>query len=139
MNRVYQPENSKLCGQACVAMILKMTLKESVAEFGYRHVTHAHDVIDVLRKYGFSTGNRCVRLSGDLRGTKLKDVEFWSWAFPKRCMLRIGCRGMAGSHWVLLWDGKTYDPAHNAVDGEFVTSYLEIGGYDGDRSGQENT
>ena len=127
MRRVYQPDNTKLCGQACVAMILKMTLKESITEFGHKHVTHAQDVIGVLRKYGFTTGDRCKRLAGDLRGTKLKDVEFWHEAFPKHCMLRIGCRGMAGSHWVLLWDRKVYDPARYAVDGEFVTSYLEIG------------
>lgn len=127
MRRVYQPDNSKLCGQACVAMILNVSLMEAVTEFGHSHVTHAQDVIDVLRKWGFTTGDRCKRLSGDLRGLKLRDVESWHDAFPKRCMLRIGCRGMAGSHWVLLWDGKVYDPARYAVDGEFVTSYLEIG------------
>ena len=123
MKLILQPENSALCGQACVAMAGGKSLKQAVEIIGHSNGTTTKEVRDALRGLGIMTDDRLHPL-GKTRGV-----------LPKRglvCIFRGGNiregRKDKG-HWMLAWDGEIYDPAGVWPEGYQnwrITSYLEI-------------
>jgi hypothetical protein len=121
MELIRQPPNSNLCGQACVAMIARVPLEGAIIMFGHEHRTRTREIVSVLRKYGFRCEDRLIR--------KRKCLPF-----PRLCIVKILWRDAStrkqGSHWIVHWDGKFYDPAEYETWNwrEKMSSFLEIKG-----------
>jgi hypothetical protein len=116
LNLVMQPPNSNLCGQACVATVVGVTLEESIAVFRKRGLTRTRQVAEAFWRFGIASFGRLTRITS---GTKL----------PKRCLVKLRWKGWYHSHWIVLWNGHTYDPA-NGVDvltpGGYFSAYMEL-------------
>ena len=95
---VRQPPGSSLCGHACVATVLGITLDRAVALIGHKHGTKAKELGAVLRALGVSC---------DLvRTRKTKNAMI-----PMRALCALSAPGKRRRfHWVLLWDGIVHDP-----------------------------
>lgn len=96
---ILQPENSSVCGQACVAMVLGITLDESIALFKSRGQTRTKKLLAVLRSQNIQCGNKLERV---VPGSEP----------PSRCIVKILWTGKKKppGHWMLRWDGSLYDP-----------------------------
>lgn len=112
-NLIYipQPDASRCCGQAVVAMVARISLAESCKAFsevlgvpgssGYQHATGAAYLAKVLRRYGVACSSRLAPARGTL---------------PARCIVRLTAWRPSGwGHWTLWWDGKWYDPAYGTA------------------------
>lgn len=115
---VKQPHNC--CGQACVAMLAGIGIRESIHRFQRRGLTRTKDLVRVLRELGYSVPSKLVR--------KHPAEALPSTAILKMCFYRNGKR-QASSHWILRYQGINYDPErevfHFPVNGK-ITSYLPI-------------
>lgn len=104
---VRQPKDSNLCGQACVATILGITLDESIELFGTRGRTTWKKVIGVLRSRGVKCDNELTIVNGS--------------GVPVRCIVKIwwGTKENA-THWSIRDGDRLLDP-HN---GEFKWGHI---------------
>ena len=97
MQLIQQPVNSKVCGQACVAMARGCTLEEAVGKVGRGwRSTQTKDLVKGLRDV--------FRCPSRLRKITPKTP------LPARAVVKLSFRGKRGWHWVLWWDGRVYDP-----------------------------
>lgn len=120
-----QPENSRSCGQHCIAMITGLPLEEVIAAVGHDRGTYTKDVIR-----GFNALGLKVPIS------RLKPIRKNA-VLPQRCILKIKWLGHKRGHWVAYENGMIYDPigfihpyhteAYSAykVPGK-ITAYLPI-------------
>ena len=111
---VYQPIGSYLCGQACLAMILNISLDSACMIVGHRHGTTTKAVVRALDMCG-------IRNSGKLiRRPKREDSKRW--------VVKMKYPGFSGWHWVLWWDEEIYDPypCHDDPDRWYASSFIEI-------------
>lgn len=121
MTHLFQPAGSELCGQTCVAMAAGVSLERSIRQFGHGKATETREVVKALRAFGIGCSERLRRVSKN-RIPPPRAIMAVRWLDRKR-QPRVW-------HWVLVWDGKVYDPAGRYPEGygsdcEF-TSYLEI-------------
>lgn len=121
MVHLHQPEGSSLCGQTCVAMAAGVSLDRAIEVFGNRNSTYTRQLVAALRVLGLECADRLRRVSKN-RVTPPRAILCARWLNRKR-KPRLW-------HWVLVWDGRVYDPAGRYPEGygsdcEF-TSYLEI-------------
>jgi hypothetical protein len=116
-----QPRNSNLCGQTCVAMVTEKTVEKICGMIGHSHSTRTAELAQVLEWFGFPCENELRRIR---KGGRI----------PSNCLLKVtfrmkggdGRRPIRRSHWMLRWDGRTYDPDPRPVPIGEVTSYLKI-------------
>jgi len=120
-----QPPGSSLCGQTCVAMIAGVPLEESISRFNSKGGTRTKQVKQVLESFGFNATNRLKRVT---KGTII----------PSLAIGKMRWSNSNHSHWVVIYDGKIYDPdpittppIRKVRKQEFagsprITSYLEI-------------
>jgi hypothetical protein len=125
INHIFQPPNSKLCGQTCVAMIAGITLKESIEAFGGKKGrTRTKDVVGALRKLGINCGDPPL--------TRLKGQDK-----PDTCIVKLHFDGTTNTHWVIWHEEIFYDPSlygdselnktkNKYPEGVRQTSYLPI-------------
>ena len=120
MKHVHQGRNQ--CGQACVAMVLGLTLEAAICLVGKRGSTRTKDLVRALRMHGYKCPDRLKRL---------RDDE----ALPRRAILKVKLEGDRNWHWVLIWDGMWHDPDQysgqplrkvNRWWANQVSSYLEV-------------
>lgn len=130
MKLIRQPEESSLCGQACVAMAAGVTLEEAIEAVGHRRKrgTLTREVVAGLRSFGLKCADRARKVS------RIRPV------FPKRAVLALrkpkpnpdGKKNYESGnwHWLLVWDGEVYDPSGLTWPDDYkgwrVTSYLGI-------------
>lgn len=109
---ILQPKGSRLCGQTCIAMVTGKTITEIVNCLGHGKGTRTKDLVKLLRSFGYGVPDRLRRLSNPPR-----------YAIAKQPKLRGN-----NWHWVLIWNGKRYDPAGTTYPryGSRLTSYLPI-------------
>ncbi len=97
---VRQPLKSNTCGQACAAMILGLTLEQSIALFtlpAEQAGTFWHDIVKVLRSKGVS----CTNYLTDITSDKL----------PELCIVNVFWKhGNAHGHWVVKDGDRLLDP-----------------------------
>lgn len=114
---VRQPEGTSLCGQCCVAMAAKVSLKDAVEAVGHdkKRGTHTHEIVAALRRLGVGCADKLRRVS------RSKPI------LPKRAIVVI-TNGNTKWHWMLVWDGSVHDPESRWPDycGWRISSYLEI-------------
>lgn len=117
MKLVRQPENSSLCGQACVATIAGVSLEESIQAFrGTKGGTRTKQVIDALNKLGVKCGDKLVRIKGNNK--------------PLCCIVKQHFDDTKVTHWVVYYHGRYLDPDigiyRDYVKGMRETSFLPI-------------
>lgn len=95
---IQQPEGSKLCGAACVAMALGLSLEEAVARIGHRRGVRNWEIIAALGKRAAS------RRAKPWRGVVYKGAELHD------CLIRAKAPGRYW-HVVLFAGGRVHDPA----------------------------
>jgi len=112
---IYQPDGSNLCGQACVATVLGITLDEACDLVGKRGLTGTRHIRPALAKKGFRIGPR----------QTLKDKQSL-----RMYMARVRWKGRKHSHWVVLTeDGRVFDPSFGYDPdwvGGYITSIYEV-------------
>ena len=96
---IQQPEGSKVCGAACVAMALGLTLDAAIARIGHRRGVRNREIIAAL-------GERAASAKAQLwRGPE---------SLPPECIVRV--KGQKRRHHVaLVAAGKVYDPAYTKL------------------------
>jgi hypothetical protein len=93
---VQQPDGSKVCGAACVAMALGLTLDAAIERIGHRRGVRNREIIAAL---GARAASRKAQL---WRGPD---------ALPPECIVRV--KGQKRRHHVaLVSGGKVHDPAY---------------------------
>jgi hypothetical protein len=85
MNFIYQPLFSFLCGQACIAMILNLTLTEAIQKVGHDHSMTDKEIQSFLH----------------LTPQPIQNTS-------DKYLLKIQYKTIP--HWVLLIDNQIYDP-----------------------------
>ena len=119
MRLVRQPPGSNQCGQACVAMILGVSLQVAIALMGTKGKTRTKNIVGALRF-------RRVKCKGKL----LRDKQGARWFAQRLAILKV--TDGVNAHWVLLAGGRIYDPAYGIIDdwppveGWRITSYLPV-------------
>ncbi len=111
-------QNSSLtCGQACIAMIADKTIETVIHDMKTDGPTSIGQLIDILDSYEIPHAEKNTRISKKN---------------PKPYPFSILTVHMnAGyTHWILLYDGKYYDPEFGLIEGEYtfgkITSFLGI-------------
>ncbi|GAG32918.1 unnamed protein product, partial [marine sediment metagenome] len=89
---VKQPEDSNLCGQACVATLAGVGLEESIRVFGTRGKTTTRQIRQALLHLEVDCGERLVRGFPD-------GPAILKWTWPN-----------GHSHWCVWMNNKYYDP-----------------------------
>ena len=92
---IRQPDNSNLCGQACVAMIAGISLDESIKLFNSKGKTRTKQLYYALQKRGISCNNKAIRIKNNNK--------------PKFCIIKIHYNGYKYLHWCIWNDNKYYD------------------------------
>lgn len=115
---VYQPENSNLCGQACVASIAGVTLEDAIKVFGgKRSGTSTRQVVDALRKLGVECGDKLIRISRKREKTNY-------------CIVKLRSTLHKHRHWTIYREGFYFDPGVGVLveypDHVVETSFLPI-------------
>jgi hypothetical protein len=120
MKPLFQPPGSRLCGQACIAMIAEVSLVQACAAVGHSHSTRTREIVRALRTFSIDCADRLQRISKQTRYPARDPL-------PKRCLVNVVWDKPNGGyhrHWIVRWDGQFYnsDPG----DGYRMTSFLEI-------------
>jgi hypothetical protein len=101
-------------------MVGGISLKKAIEIVGHERGTYPKQLAKALRRVGARVPrNRLVRFSGG--------------PLPRRCVMKVWLEDTKErwSHWVLVWDGRVYDPSDRGQAywlnrNPRVTSYLEI-------------
>ena len=124
-----QPDDSKVCGQTCIAMLLDIGIDVVIRQMGRRGGTTIRMLSGFLRSNGFECGGRLTRTSKN-------------WKKPNLCIVKLTFDGANPGHWV-IWNGSTkmyHDPSSSLPINEIIyedwllttlenariTSYLEL-------------
>lgn len=123
-----QPVNSSLCGQTCVAMICGIHLADAVEAVGKGSKTTGINLVRALNKFNIKA-KILTRLSC-FKKISIKNECYYHF-LPKRCIVKFRAKNIKHSHWVLIWDGKTYNPdppqRYGEKEGyEYISSFIEI-------------
>lgn len=119
-----QPARTNLCGQYCVAMLTEKTPTEAIKAIGKRGRTSTKDLVRGLRKLGCACADGAVRIG---KGQIMPSFGILKLTIDRGPAARPQC----GRHWILVYNGISYDPAGRAwrsyqADGWRATSYLPI-------------
>lgn len=116
INLIRQPDNSNLCGQACVAMIAGISLDESIKLFNSKGKTRTKQLYHALKKRRISCDEKAIRIKNNNK--------------PEFCIVIIHYTGYKYTHWCIWNDNKYYDPARGVrtkLDKfERETSFIKI-------------
>ena len=114
MRHLQQPQDSKLCGQCCVAMLLDVEISKAIALVGHAGPTSPDQLIRAIRKGGRNCDPSLI--VGRPRGT---------------CLVKLNRPGRRSGnfHWVVYDRGVWHDPgqpAPNSVSRGDATSYIMV-------------
>ncbi len=102
MNLVNQPEGSRLCGQACIAMIANISIGEAINLIGHSHGTHTKEIIQALKTLGIPC---------EVNRLTVRRGKDW----PERAVVKIPHPEGSGWHWVVLDGFCVYDPQRTSL------------------------
>ena len=115
--KLIMQSNPETCGQACIAMIAEKTIEEAIKDMKTSGPTSIGQLIEALDFYGIRHAERNTRIS------KKNPV-------PHEFSILTVHTNNGYTHWVLLFNGKYYDPEFGLIEGEYthgkITSFLGI-------------
>jgi hypothetical protein len=120
---VFQPKGSNMCGQACVAMAAGVSLS-TVATIMGKGPTTGKDLHHALKRFKIDSSEKVVRIGPNSRIWKSTQSRYFD--LPARCIAKCRSGNCTFSHWILIWDGKTYDPYPGTVPWQYISGYIEI-------------
>jgi hypothetical protein len=120
----YQPPKSALCGQTCVAMICNIPLADAIKTVGHGSSTSGPDLAKALIKRGIMCSPSMIRLG--VGGRLFRRTNYYD-HLPNRCIAKVRWAGVKKSHWILIWDGETYDPSPMFMPWQYISGYLRVG------------
>lgn len=121
MKLVIQPPRSRVCGQACVAMIAELPLVSVCGVFGHAHATTTKHVTDALARLGVEAKPLVKATRGFISPEVKRAIIRLHWGSKK-----------AGTHWIVFYDGDFYCPVYgknpdwNLFPLMRYTSYIEV-------------
>lgn len=119
----FQPKGSSQCGQTCVAMILAVSLERAIQMVGTKGPTTGPMLSKVLSSWGFSVSPSQLRLPKARMIPRNADIYK---ELPWRCIVKVRSVGQKKCHWILVWEGETFDPYPGHVPWEYISGYIEI-------------
>jgi hypothetical protein len=93
---ILQPSRSNLCGQTSMAMLLGISLADSIAAYRSRGKTSTRQHVKVLRERGYEAPDKLLRFTS------------YS-ALPELALLHANHPG-GWKHWMLWAEGEVWDP-----------------------------
>lgn len=115
INYIPQPTITT-CGQACIAMLAKISVKEAIEKMGTDSSTERHHIINGLRACGIDCSDEFIEITNE------------NPIFPPVCVLLIWFPTYG--HWVVHYHGKFYDPEFGLLDESVphgrIGEYLEV-------------
>ncbi len=102
---VKQPLESNLCGQACVAMLLRISLDEAIKMVKKTGLTSLRDL------------RPAISVDYKIHQSRLKVIRHS--VLPDICLVKVTWK-RGGSHWVIKYKSQIYDP---------VRGYMAINQY----------
>ena len=114
MKLVVQPRGTNMSGQACVAMLLDVSLDQAVELVGHSRQVTTRELVRVLRAGGVKVAGKRVTSRGYQ---------------PERCLLFAvthGSRSSRSGTWMVQWDGEVFDPKEDQTVDRIVVSYLQV-------------
>ena len=116
MKMVMQP-TPETCGQACIAMITGKSVEEVIKDMKTSGPTSIGQLMAILDFYGIGHAERNTRISR-------KNTV------PHPFSILTVHMNAGYTHWMLLYDGRYYDPEFGLIEGEYphgkITSFLGI-------------
>lgn len=116
MNLIKQP-TFETCGQVCIAMITGKDIQDVIKDMKTSGPTSIGQLIEILDRYNIRHAEKNTRIS------KKNPNPY------KYSILTVHANG-GYTHWILLYEGKYYDPEFGLIDGEYthgkITSFLAI-------------
>lgn len=122
---VAQPEGSKQCGHACVAMLTGESLEKCIEVIGHTRGTRTKEIVKALRHFGLTCGDRLRPPSKN-------------YPVPKIGIANVKIKRRSSGHWVVRVTDYIFDPSLNGylwplsqfekVEEIRITSYFEVKG-----------
>ncbi|PLS19618.1 hypothetical protein CVD28_04155 [Bacillus sp. M6-12] len=113
---IRQPKKSRQCGQHCLAMLTGKNIEDIIQVVGTHKGTTTKRIINALNQLGIKNSERLI--SRRTQPMPLLAI----------CKVRREWNKSGGWHWVLLYDGKIYDP--DPVEKDGVQAIMSLGEYD---------
>lgn len=113
MQHIQQPEDSRLCGQTCLAMVLDLSLEEAIQLIGHDKGTTTRELVAALRKMGLRPSGKLIR--GEPSNLSIVKI--------------VGRQQTVGWHWAVYNYGTWHDPAWpdpNMITVGRIPSHLRI-------------
>lgn len=99
-----QPQNSRTCGQHCIAMLAGEPVSKVIELMGENKTT-AKQLARALEHFGFRSWDK-------LHLAPRKNKARWGTQAISICMVKIKTKeGKTLRHWILNWFGTVYDPS----------------------------
>lgn len=96
MKLILQPSRSNLCGQTSMAMLLGITLADSISAYGSRGKTSTRQHVRVLRERGYEAPDKLLRFHNFSE-------------LPDLALLHANHPG-GWKHWMAWAEGEVWDP-----------------------------
>lgn len=118
INYIKQP-TSLTCGQACVAMLAKISVEEAIYKMRTDSSTERIDIVNGLNVCGVKCDDKFTKITNE------------NPIYPPVCVLLVWFPTYG--HWVVHYHGKFYDPEFGLLDecvthgriGEYLGVYLD--------------
>ena len=121
MRHVLQTPGTRVCGQACLAMLFGLSLRDTIDLVGHRHGTKTKELLRHMRAWGLRPENKLRRKKA---GPPCQGIFLLSVRKPPTNW----------RHWAVMENGVVYDPTYGVgpyplqfwEEGVRVTSFLQV-------------
>lgn len=110
---IKQGNNTKTCGQCTTAMLLGITIEESIKLYGHETTSNMREAKKVIEKFNFKAGNI----------VKIDNRKKWN--LPKMAFVRVCITTKRVGHFIAYKDGVFYDPSRGIFNSkeELLANY----------------
>ena len=99
LKMIRQPDDTMVCGQCCLAMLLGISLREIKKTIGHSRGTQTREIVTALNRYGVINSGKLLRIC------KKRNL-------PEIAIVKVKIKGwhVNGWHWILKHGAQHYDP-----------------------------
>lgn len=112
---IRQPNNSKLCGQTCLAMAFNKDIKDICIILNKYQGTRNPDIYKIIEHFGFKY--------------KYKRISKKNNNIPNDVIVKIGFKGFRDTHWTYKINDCFYDPTEGLLKDYTEYDYIEYISY----------